>query len=254
MSDTTISDQLVGLSPAVIHVYTQLVAFTDPATVDDIAQAADTARSSTFKALVALEKRNLAHRNRGIKNGPDRRPDLWRATHTTPAPTFEQPGAREGLVAQTIIAPRAAAPAPDSSHPTREPYEPTAQGTDEKSDVSASKRAASSTPPPAQYPAALKPNAATPATTSPGGSRRLARGALRQLVINHLNAHPGESFTATRISRVIDRSSGAVANALVTLAGPHRTGHRSPAHLSRGTSEADCVVGSKPRPAVPVRA
>ncbi|MFI6354481.1 helix-turn-helix domain-containing protein [Streptomyces sp. NPDC050743] len=70
MPDTTISDQLTGLSPAIIHVYTQLVAFTDPATVDDIAEASDTARSSTFKALVTLEERNLAHRNRGIRTAP----------------------------------------------------------------------------------------------------------------------------------------------------------------------------------------
>ncbi|MES4891782.1 hypothetical protein [Streptomyces sp. NPDC096012] len=217
MSDTTISDRLTGLSPAVIHVYTHLVAFTDPATVDDIAQAAETARSSTFKALVALEKLSLAHRNRGIKNGPDRRPDLWHATHTAPAPTFEQPDAPEEPVAQAVAAPQAAAPAPDSSHPMREPYKSTAHGTDEKSDVSTSKRTASSGPPPVRCPAALQPKDAIPATASPGGSRRLARGALRQLVIDHLNAHPGESFTATRISRVIDRSSGAVANALVTL-------------------------------------
>ncbi|MGW3171011.1 hypothetical protein [Streptomyces sp. NPDC001153] len=33
MSDTTINDQLTRLSPAVSHVYTQLVAFTDPCRV-----------------------------------------------------------------------------------------------------------------------------------------------------------------------------------------------------------------------------
>ncbi|MBT2902643.1 hypothetical protein [Streptomyces sp. McG8] len=49
-----------------------------------------------------------------------------------------------------------------------------------------------------------------------GGSGRLAHGGLRQLVIEHLTAHPG-AFTATRIGRVIDRPSGAIANALVTL-------------------------------------
>lgn len=152
MPDTTLSDRLTGLSPTVLHVYIQLVAFSDPATVDDIAQAADTARSSTFKALVALEERNLAHRKRGVKNGPDRRADLWHATHTAPAPTFEQPGTREEPVAHAIAASRAAAPAPDSSHPVREPYGSTAHGTDEKSDVSASKRTASSAPPPAQFP------------------------------------------------------------------------------------------------------
>lgn len=46
---------------------------------------------------------------------------------------------------------------------------------------------------------------------------RLAPGGLRQMVLDHLQAHPGEAFTATKISRVIDRSSGAIANALVTL-------------------------------------
>ncbi|RBM20178.1 hypothetical protein DEH69_09125 [Streptomyces sp. PT12] len=44
-----------------------------------------------------------------------------------------------------------------------------------------------------------------------------APGELRQLVINHLTAHPEEAFTATAISRVIEKSSGAIANALVTL-------------------------------------
>ncbi|WP_159033128.1 hypothetical protein [Streptomyces fodineus] len=194
-----------------------LHAFTDPATVDDIAQAADTARSSTFKALVTLEERNLAHRKRGIKNGPDRRPDLWHAPHTAPTPALEQPSIREESVAQAIAARCAAAPAPGNNHQMREPYESTDYRTDEKCDAPASQRAASSAPPPAQRPTTLQPNGITPATASPGGSKRLARGALRQLVIDHLNAHPGESFTATRISRVIDRSSGAVANAPVTL-------------------------------------
>ncbi|MGW3174692.1 helix-turn-helix domain-containing protein [Streptomyces sp. NPDC001153] len=88
MSDTTISDRLTGLSPAVIHFYTQLVTFTDSATVDDIAQAADIARSSTFKALVALEKRNLAHRNRGHQERPrSAAGPVARHTHR-PGPAF----------------------------------------------------------------------------------------------------------------------------------------------------------------------
>ncbi|MGP3945517.1 MULTISPECIES: hypothetical protein [Streptomyces] len=37
------------------------------------------------------------------------------------------------------------------------------------------------------------------------------------MVIGHLTAHPDEAFTATRISRIIEKSSGAIANALVTL-------------------------------------
>jgi DNA-binding IclR family transcriptional regulator len=37
------------------------------------------------------------------------------------------------------------------------------------------------------------------------------------MVLEHLAAHPEEAFTSTRISRAIGRSSGAIANALVTL-------------------------------------
>lgn len=49
------------------------------------------------------------------------------------------------------------------------------------------------------------------------GSGRLRPGALRELVINHLRAHPNEAYTATGISRAIEKSSGAIANALVKL-------------------------------------
>ncbi|QRX91145.1 helix-turn-helix domain-containing protein [Streptomyces noursei] len=60
---------------------------------------------------------------------------------------------------------------------------------------------------------------ATPANVSTELSekRRLAPGALRQMVIDHLRAHPDEAFTATKISRIIEKSSGAIANSLTTL-------------------------------------
>ncbi|MFM9446937.1 hypothetical protein [Streptomyces acidiscabies] len=59
----------------------------------------------------------------------------------------------------------------------------------------------------------------TPAPTQPQTTEtgRLAPGGLRQMTFDHLQAHPDEAFTATRISRAINRSSGAIANALVTL-------------------------------------
>ncbi|WP_369356066.1 MarR family transcriptional regulator [Streptomyces sp. cg2] len=58
---------------------------------------------------------------------------------------------------------------------------------------------------------------ATPAVPAPVAGRRLAPGALRQMVIDYLQAHPDEAFTATRISRAIEKSSG-IANALIKLA------------------------------------
>ncbi|AXK36792.1 hypothetical protein DVA86_33805 [Streptomyces armeniacus] len=37
------------------------------------------------------------------------------------------------------------------------------------------------------------------------------------MVVAHLQANPDTAYTATGISRIIDRSSGAIANALVKL-------------------------------------
>lgn len=48
--------------------------------------------------------------------------------------------------------------------------------------------------------------------------RTAAPGALRTMVIQHLQANSSEAFTATRISRVTETSSRVIANALVTLA------------------------------------
>ncbi|MBA9003081.1 hypothetical protein [Thermomonospora cellulosilytica] len=50
------------------------------------------------------------------------------------------------------------------------------------------------------------------------GADRAAPRPLRPEVIAHLNAHPGKEFTPAEIAKVLGRSSGAVANALETLA------------------------------------
>ncbi|MGX1914226.1 helix-turn-helix domain-containing protein [Streptomyces phaeochromogenes] len=110
MSDLTIAEQPADLPPAILTVYTQLVTFTEPATVDDIAQSAETARSSTFRALVTLELRGLAHHDRGIKNGPKRCPDLWRANHTKAALTSQtrQAGLGNSTDSRSCPSPRVA--------------------------------------------------------------------------------------------------------------------------------------------------
>ncbi|MEU7317202.1 hypothetical protein [Streptomyces sp. NPDC007083] len=47
---------------------------------------------------------------------------------------------------------------------------------------------------------------------------RLRPGALRQIVTAFLASHPDEAFTATAISRQVERSSGAIANSLTAMA------------------------------------
>lgn len=226
MSDTKATDQLTGLAPYILTVYTQLVTFTEPATIDDIAHAAGTARSSTFKALTALEKRGLAFRDRGAKNGPNRRPDLWRAPHTQPtAPEPEEPPTKEESAQPTTDSETVsgtAADTPEQAEYAPEPEEAPAaeprKNCDSPTPDQAAETEALTVPLPAQRTESASPPRPAPMTTTAGGTKRLAPGGLRQLVTDHLNAHPGEAFTATRISRVIDRSSGAIANALVTLA------------------------------------
>jgi hypothetical protein len=58
----------------------------------------------------------------------------------------------------------------------------------------------------------------TPAQRAAPGGTRLGQGQLHEMALEHLRAYPGAEFTATGIAKVIGRSSGAIANALVTMA------------------------------------
>ncbi|WP_344597817.1 AAA family ATPase [Actinomadura vinacea] len=54
--------------------------------------------------------------------------------------------------------------------------------------------------------------------TIPAGAGRLGQGELRRCVAAHLAAYPGARFTPGEIAKALDRSAGAVGNALATLA------------------------------------
>lgn len=54
---------------------------------------------------------------------------------------------------------------------------------------------------------------------APGAGGTVRPGALRDRVLAHLTEHPGKDFTPYEIGRVLDASSGAVANALDRLVG-----------------------------------
>ena len=76
------------------------------------------------------------------------------------------------------------------------------------------------TPAPTQNPGA--PTAgppASPAGQPPIGSGRLRPGALRDLVLACLAERQGQALSPTAIAKTLDRSAGAVANALRVLAG-----------------------------------
>jgi len=76
------------------------------------------------------------------------------------------------------------------------------------------------TPAPTQDPGAPTPDPpASPADQPPIGSGRLRPGALRDLVLACLAERRGQALSPTTIAKTLDRSAGAVANALRVLAG-----------------------------------
>jgi len=76
------------------------------------------------------------------------------------------------------------------------------------------------TPVPTQDPGAPTPGPpASPADQPPSGSGRLRSGALRQLVVGCLAERPRQALSPTAIAKRLDRSAGAVGNALRVLAG-----------------------------------
>ncbi|WP_435058442.1 hypothetical protein [Streptomyces sp. bgisy060] len=154
----------------------------------EIALAAGIGGSTAGKALTALEAHNLAYREHGEKVGGRRTADRW---YHRPVEADPQAPADEAEAA-----PETAAPAPQAA-----PAETAAP----EADTAAPE--ADEPPAPAEA-----PQADTPAT-----STRLARGGLRQMVYEHLEAHPGDEVTAPRLAKALGRSAGAVANALVKL-------------------------------------
>lgn len=153
------------------------------ATAKEVAEYAGIGGSTAGKALTALEGHGLARREHGEGVGPRRTADRW---YLSPAEAPAEPEAADA-------APQEAAPA--------EPGTPAA--------------------PEAPAEAAPEPEAPAPApkagakAAAPGA--RLARGGLRQMVYEHLEAHPAKAFTAPALSKALGRSAGAVANALAKL-------------------------------------
>ena len=75
--------------------------------------------------------------------------------------------------------------------------------------------------PPATQDASTPPTVApTPPAEPPSTEAgRLGAGQLRQLVLGYLAERPGQALSPTEIAKTLDRSAGAVANALQILAG-----------------------------------
>ncbi|MCP2320955.1 hypothetical protein APR12_006345 [Nocardia amikacinitolerans] len=133
-----------------------------------------------------------------------------------PEPAIPEPAAPES------VSPEPAAPEPAAPEPVSpEPADP--------AEVAAS---ADRVPDSAPETVVAAPTGDDPATPAPGAPapagdavaadaessvERLPAGALRGQVEDFLRDHPGEEFSPHQIGKALDRSSGAVHNALVTL-------------------------------------
>jgi hypothetical protein len=217
-------------------------------TTATLATIAGTGRSTAGKALAALERDGLARRNpSGLRNGCPI-PGRWYPTTPAEAEPVPNPEPTTGPDAPDT---EGAPSAPDTADtPEPEPDPETARTPDvstpnapETTDTAGPAPDGDANAPTTAPDTADAPEAPTPTGTGPteDGTRpsnappaaldhpgpafipaqraaeRLVPGGLRHMVYEHLAAHPTTDFTPTAISRAVNRSSGAIANALVTL-------------------------------------
>ncbi|MFB6536671.1 MarR family transcriptional regulator [Streptomyces noursei] len=242
-SDTSTPEPLTGLTGAATAVYTELIGLTEPATVAELAHAAGIGHSTAGRAVATLEKRDLAIRTPGGHDGPRRMPDLWRPATLAPTPETTDTAQHDQDEAPQQDQPETTTdgPAEPTDSNMQDRLGPTEENRSDSAITSESERTRPTTEPETSTPHSDSQQdterhdndgngtpclhsednveATAPTQPTPIKDGRLAPGALRQMVIDHLQAHPDEAFTATRISRVIEKSSGAIANALVKLAG-----------------------------------
>ncbi|WP_190814293.1 MarR family transcriptional regulator [Saccharopolyspora pogona] len=164
------------------------------ATTTDIAEAAGVGRSTAGKILATWAKDSSATRISGIGDGGRRSADCWTMTHTdqiTPLRGTASP-ARDDTTAEPAAVDEPSQPqSPDPND------ESTAEGQESAEDA----REASGVDGPG--PIIKRP--------------RLSKGELRGMVEDYLTERPGEEFSPNAIGTALNRSSGAVNNALEKL-------------------------------------
>ncbi|MEE2038922.1 winged helix-turn-helix domain-containing protein [Nocardiopsis sp. CT-R113] len=192
----------------------------EPVTVTELAERAGMGKSTLSKHLPALEGDGLAVRARGGREGRRRLPDTWQAATTAP---FTPDTAAEETEVDVLIS----ATQETSAQVTSE------QATEDEataSDNQSSPATGTPVPPISPRPDTADGGTATATVTRVGaateqdlnpvsGSTRLAPGELKLMVKAILDSDPGEEFTATAISHILQgRSIGAIQNNLARLA------------------------------------
>lgn len=189
------------------------------ATSAELSERGRIGRSTASKTLAALEAKGLARRVSDERPSGVRSPDLWFAA--TPGEAAQpEPATREagcdgaefgtGLAAESEArendAPR---PATEAGTRVPEPEHPSVHVVPQDGDRA--------DPAPTVTAASNGADAATAPQAEPAAPGRLAKGGLRDLVAEHLTAHPDEEFTAPKLSKILKRSSGAISNVFDAL-------------------------------------
>lgn len=229
---------------------------TEPVTVTELAERAGVGKSTLGKHLPALEKDGLAVRTPGGRDGRRRLPDTWQtATSTTPDTdttedtsaqtdehTEEEPDTASVSAEPDTVPNTAAEKASEVDVPTSATQEASPQASSEQApadEATATEDQSPTTTHVSVPPAGPRPDpavrgTATVTVTRAGvtaaeglnpvsGSTRLAPGELKLMVKAILDADPGEEFTATEISHLLQgRSIGAIQNNLARLAKEER--------------------------------
>jgi DNA-binding MarR family transcriptional regulator len=175
-------------TPAVRALWPVLIARTGSTTAE-LAEAAKVSRSAAAKALAALEGASLVRRIPGGRKGARLFPDRWE--HMGPAK--EVPAESDGVAEAATTGDSGADPA-DEVATLEGPTEPDEAPAAEAGHIEQ-----------------------TDASQVSSESARLRPGALREMVIEYLRERPGEDFTPTALGKALERSSGAIANALDKL-------------------------------------
>ncbi|MEV4731914.1 helix-turn-helix domain-containing protein [Saccharopolyspora sp. NPDC049426] len=176
-------------------------------TTTEIAQHAEIGRSTAGKILAAWSKSGDITRIPGSKDGSRRLPDRF-------AP--------------------ATAPEPDTPTPATTPAEADAASAPEEPETNRTDATASSCAH-ATAPTGDGEGSETPVASD----KRLAKGELRGMVEDYLAAQPGAEFSPGQIAKALERSAGAVNNALHKLAdeGYARQTQTSPKRFTASSEE-----------------
>jgi DNA-binding transcriptional ArsR family regulator len=224
----------------------------EPVTVTGLAERAGVGKSTLGKHLPALEKDGLAVRTPGGRDGRRRLPDTWQAT-TPDTDTTEDTSAQAdehteeepdttSVSAEPDTVPDTAAESPEVDVPAPATQEASPQAGSERAlaeEATTTEDQSPTTTDAPALPAAPRPDSDVRGTATAtatrirvtageglnpvSGSTRLAPGELKLMVKAILDADPGEEFTATEISHLLQgRSIGAIQNNLARLATEER--------------------------------